>query len=158
MNSIREQFLNDHGNICNSLKELTKNKSQDYTGASESPYFNFEMVEKAFKITTTEQGFLVRLTDKFSRICNLLKPGAVQKVKDESIEDTLLDLANYSIILVCYLRSKRAQTEPAEFVTSITQTQGGSRTWNPETEQWIHHTSEDRKAILESMVASMKEA
>lgn len=40
---------------------------------------------------------LVRLTDKFSRLEALLG-GAVQKVKDESVEDTLLDMAAYCLM------------------------------------------------------------
>ena len=39
-----------------------------------------------------------RLHDKLNRIINLTKPGVNQEVKDESVKDTLLDLACYSIM------------------------------------------------------------
>ena len=39
-----------------------------------------------------------RLHDKLNRIINLTKPDVNQQVKDESIKDTLLDLACYSIM------------------------------------------------------------
>lgn len=39
-----------------------------------------------------------RLHDKLNRIINLTKPDVSQQVKDESIKDTLLDLACYSIM------------------------------------------------------------
>lgn len=39
-----------------------------------------------------------RLLDKLNRIINLTKPDVNQQVKDESIKDTLLDLACYSIM------------------------------------------------------------
>jgi len=42
-------------------------------------------------------GIIVRLSDKISRLENLAKGGELQ-VKDESIADTLTDIANY-----CYL-------------------------------------------------------
>ena len=41
---------------------------------------------------------LVRISDKFNRLENLLM-GNDAKVKDERVEDTLLDLANYCIML-----------------------------------------------------------
>lgn len=40
---------------------------------------------------------LVRLHDKLNRVTNLMLKGN-QKVSDESIEDTLLDLANYCLM------------------------------------------------------------
>jgi len=50
--------------------------------------------------------------DKMIRIANLLRTGT-QSVSDESVEDTLTDLAAYSILLSAYLKSeaaKRGQT------------------------------------------------
>ena len=40
--------------------------------------------------------FLVRITDKYNRINQLIE--SENKVKDESIEDTILDLANYCLL------------------------------------------------------------
>ena len=42
---------------------------------------------------------LVRISDKFNRLKSLLKPGVEAKVSDESLRDTLLDMANYCIML-----------------------------------------------------------
>lgn len=44
----------------------------------------------------------VRLSDKFNRICNLIKRGEL-KENDESLEDTLLDTAGYAILGLKYL-------------------------------------------------------
>lgn len=53
----------------------------------------------------------IRLTDKINRLCALTKSGE-QRVQDESIEDTLRDLANYSIMTLIELeRRKREQDE-----------------------------------------------
>ena len=53
----------------------------------------------------------IRLTDKLNRLCALTKSGE-QRVQDERIEDTLRDLANYSIMTLIELeRRKRAQDE-----------------------------------------------
>jgi malate synthase len=45
---------------------------------------------------------LIRLQDKFQRLEQLLLNGN-SKVKDESITDTLLDIANYCVMEICEL-------------------------------------------------------
>ena len=42
----------------------------------------------------------IRLGDKFNRFKTLSRKLESQKVRDESIRDTLLDLANYAIMTV----------------------------------------------------------
>lgn len=101
----RKEFLELHGSLCDKIKEVTAKKNADYTGASDDPFFNFKTVEM-LHISTTEQGFLTRMTDKFTRIISLTKTG-IQQVKDEAIEDTLMDFANYCILMICYLKSKK---------------------------------------------------
>ena len=44
-------------------------------------------------------GVLYRMSDKWSRICSLVKTKE-QAVKDESLYDTLLDLAVYSLLAI----------------------------------------------------------
>lgn len=101
----RATFVETHGKFCDNIKEITAAKNADYTGASDDPFFNLSTVER-MQISSTETGILTRMTDKFTRVISLLKVGSA-KVKDESIEDTLLDFANYCILLACYIRSKR---------------------------------------------------
>ena len=60
----------------------------------------------SFSKSLDEDGLLVlkiRLGDKFNRICNLIKRGEL-KENDESLEDTLLDMAGYSILALKYLK------------------------------------------------------
>lgn len=42
---------------------------------------------------------VVRISDKFNRLKSLLLSNKIQKVSDESICDTLTDMANYCIML-----------------------------------------------------------
>lgn len=88
---------------------ITERKNADYTGGSDDPFFNFTRVE-ANNITQTERGFLTRMSDKFSRIITFVNRG-VLLVKDETIEDTLLDLANYCILMAGYIKSRRISAE-----------------------------------------------
>lgn len=85
------------------MEEIMLAKNHDYSG-DVNPFRNFEMVEH-LGITSVENGILVRMTDKITRISNLL--GKEGKVLDEKVEDTLLDLANYAVILKCYMESKK---------------------------------------------------
>ena len=87
------------------LMEITTKKNSDYTGDSDDVFSNFKLVEQ-IGIASAEVGILTRMTDKMSRIGGLLKKGS-QQVKDESIQDTLSDLAVYSIILSIYLSQKK---------------------------------------------------
>ncbi|MEK7611276.1 MAG: nucleotide modification associated domain-containing protein [Patescibacteria group bacterium] len=53
-------------------------------------------------------GLLVRLGDKIFRLQQLTTRGYKQKVKDERIPDTALDLANYSLMLLMLLTEGRS--------------------------------------------------
>ena len=60
----------------------------------------------SFTKSIDEDGLLVlkiRLGDKFNRISSLIKRGEL-KENDESLEDTLLDLAGYSILGLKWLK------------------------------------------------------
>jgi len=98
----------EYTEILNKMQTILDAKGHDY--AAGEPFKNFKMCEN-FGVAT-EQGILVRISDKVSRIFNFFKAGTY-KVKDESVEDTLLDLANYCVILIAYLNSnKKVRCEP----------------------------------------------
>lgn len=103
----KDEYMSYHAACCTKMIEVTKAKNADYTGTSGDPFANFSRVE-AIGICSTEQGFLTRMFDKFSRITSFVQKG-VLSVKDESVEDTLIDLANYCILMAGYIKSKRQQ-------------------------------------------------
>lgn len=108
----REEYLSFHKAMCDKMTATVVKKNHDYTGESGDPFFNFSRTE--FNgICTTEQGFLVRMNDKFARITTFVQKG-VLKVADESVEDTLMDLANYSILMAGYIRSKKDKAAVAQ--------------------------------------------
>lgn len=86
---------------------ITAAKNADYNHSDENPFSNFENVER-LGVCSTEQGFITRMMDKMSRLVSFIHRGVLQ-VKDESIEDTLLDLANYCILMAGYIKSKKSQ-------------------------------------------------
>lgn len=99
------EYLEEFKKVTDQMFAITKAKNQDYTGDTAQPFKNFTMVE-TMGAATTEQGFFTRMNDKMMRFAGFLKNGTLQ-VADEKIEDTLMDLANYCILLICYLRSKK---------------------------------------------------
>ncbi len=104
----KAEYLEYHKQFCDQMMEITKRKNSDYTGANtDDPFFNFTRVE-GLGIASTELGFLVRMTDKISRVISFAQTGSLL-VKDESVQDTLLDLANYSVLMAAYLQSKKSQ-------------------------------------------------
>ena len=87
--------------ILDELKDLHSRKNQDYSG--EDPLSNLKMCEKGG--LPGWKGVVVRLTDKISRLLTFMKKGTFQ-VSDESLEDTLKDVAVYAILaLILYRES-----------------------------------------------------
>ena len=108
----REWFFKFQEDTFKNMLEITRRKNADYAGNGGDAFNNFTRVE-VLGIASTEQGFLTRMNDKFSRIISFMQNGELQ-VKDESVDDTLLDLANYCLLMAGYLKAKRekAKTEP----------------------------------------------
>lgn len=71
--------------ICSTLNDIYAKKNHDYG-------------DSFAKLRNELPGaILVRIYDKYSRLKTLME-GAEQRVMDESIDDTLMDLANYCIM------------------------------------------------------------
>lgn len=77
-----------HKEICEYLNNLYERKNHDYGDS-----FHQTFVEEGMAMAR------IRLGDKFSRFKTLTLKGS-QQVQDESVRDTLLDLANYAIMTV----------------------------------------------------------
>lgn len=76
-------------------------KNNDYA-KGDDPFKNFRVSEVVG--VPVERGIMVRMMDKVARISNSFDTEL--QVKDESVEDTLLDLINYAAILKTYLSQK----------------------------------------------------
>ncbi len=111
----RAEYIEYHKAQCDRMVEITRKKNHDYS-RSENPFSNFETIG-AYGLSV-EQGFVTRMSDKMSRIANFTLQGKLL-VEDESIADTLLDLANYSILMMGYLKSKQEAALKAQGVESV---------------------------------------
>lgn len=91
--------------ILDLMNKTMKDKNKDYSGEGEA-FTNFNQIELLTKsFITREMGTVVRMSDKLSRVVRLLQN--TNNVLDEKIQDTLLDLANYSILLIIMLGEKK---------------------------------------------------
>lgn len=90
---------------------ISEKKNADYTGGDDDPFSNFKSVESLG--IPTEVGFLTRMMDKLKRVASFAENGELQ-VKDESVYDTLQDLANYACLLAGYIESTRSRVKEVE--------------------------------------------
>jgi hypothetical protein len=115
----REELLKHHEVLCKQARELMDKKNRDYAGNDgKEPFANFTRVE-AMGICSTEQGFMVRLTDKMSRLSSILASGK-NHVKDESFEDTMVDVINYIVLLSAYRQEKRLKAQYGDSLFNCT--------------------------------------
>lgn len=80
-------IIDKHQQLCDRIHQICINKNKDYGNSASRLYEEFGLIS-----------YVVRMNDKMHRINNLMKNEAM--VKDESIKDTLLDLANYCLLAV----------------------------------------------------------
>ena len=93
-----EKKVKEFVSICKEMTELYDLKNMDYGDSFGKSFEEWGMPMPC-----------IRLTDKLNRLCSLTKNFS-QRVQDESIEDTLKDLANYSIMTLIELRRLKERT------------------------------------------------
>ena len=81
--------------ITNEMADLYERKNSDYGDSVHDTYVKYGPVS-----------FLVRMEDKLNRARTLIQKGD-QKVNDEKVRDTLIDLANYSILMVLEMEREK---------------------------------------------------
>ena len=85
--------------LLEEMKRTHDAKRHDYA-STEDVFANFRTCEMAG--IPAWKGVCVRISDKFSRIMGFARKERLE-VKDESIKDTLVDMANYALIaLILY--------------------------------------------------------
>lgn len=92
--------------------DLIEKKGADYNRDQQmagDTLFNLRVCEILGIVPSTEQGILVRLSDKFMRLISLTKPGREAAVKDESVLDTVADVHNYVDYLALEWKQRKAQ-------------------------------------------------
>lgn len=92
-----QSFEKDIRKILNDLGDVLIAKNKDYGNNVEKNIDKWGYPSIA-----------IRLDDKLSRFENLIKEGSKRQVADETVADTLLDLAGYSILGYRKLKKEEA--------------------------------------------------
>lgn len=111
MKNINDLYIDVHKKLLDDMHDLYIKKNADYGNSVHDTYEKYGLVS-----------FLVRMEDKLNRVRNLNKDNVKisdAKVKDEKIEDTLMDLANYAILAIMELKRENSffKTENVKYDT-----------------------------------------
>ena len=87
-----------HLKICEKLNEIYVNKNHDYGDSFGDTFRKLGIISA-----------VTRITDKTNRLQSLCRKQ--QKVNDESIRDTLMDLANYAIMTIIELDEEKERVK-----------------------------------------------
>jgi len=89
--------MENYKKVIEELKKIYKKKNHDYGNS-------FHKIYKRFGLLSS----IIRLSDKLERLETLLtKPSKV----DESIRDTLIDLANYAILTIIEIDKEKKNND-----------------------------------------------
>jgi len=87
--------MSEFEKVLDRMKEIHRAKNADYSEGGE-----FKNFDESLRVGVEPwRGAFVRLMDKYTRCCNLMYRHEAE-VEDEKLEDTLLDLANYAVIVL----------------------------------------------------------
>ncbi len=91
--------VEQHSIISRELTELYERKNADYGDSFGKSYAEYGLAMPC-----------IRLEDKLNRLKNLTLRSGKQQIAEESIRDTLMDLANYAIMSIIEIdREKEAE-------------------------------------------------
>jgi hypothetical protein len=108
----RRELLKYQARLCDEANALMSRKNQDYaTGNNEQAdvFANFRMSQEKTGVPVST-GMLVRLSDKLSRLGQIIRPGYRSKVENETLRDTVLDIINYAVLVAAFEQER--QTVP----------------------------------------------
>lgn len=95
----REDLFALHDQTCKTAKDILVAKNQDY--AAKDSLDNLTCCEQ-MGICKAEQGVIIRMTDKLSRVATVISNGKAA-VASETLIDTFIDIINYSVLAIALL-------------------------------------------------------
>lgn len=126
-----------HEEICEQLNDIYRRKNSDYGNSFGETFEKLGIISAVTRITDKVNriqslasagykkqnlcikdilGFMKTLPENckkqeiVDKICEIVASNSAQQVKDESIEDTLMDLANYAIMTLIEMRISTSET------------------------------------------------
>jgi hypothetical protein len=94
--------------LLEQMADLHSRKNHDYAGTGD-PFKNFKACERIN--LSPFIGIITRMQDKWSRVESFIREGTLE-VKGESVVDTLMDNAVYSLIaIIIYQESQESKSQ-----------------------------------------------
>lgn len=102
--SLRE-VQKRHNELTKKAYDLVSKKGHDYNRTQQAngdTLFNVKVAKNLGIVDTTTQSVLIRISDKMMRLISLTKDPTVRaSIKQEKVEDTIVDMINYLVYLDC---------------------------------------------------------
>ncbi len=113
--------------LLGDMAELHSRKNHDYAGEG-NPLRNFyKSREQGIE---PWRGVMIRLSDKWSRLESFCKQDTLA-VKDESVEDTLMDNAVYSLIAILLRREEKGKEANSDTTSAENPSQSSGQEIHP---------------------------
>ena len=106
-NAIYTPYEQKYMDVINKLKETFLKKNHDYGSSVKKNYDKFEAYGKNEGLKYV----FGRIAEKHDRLENLIYGDHANQVTDESIEDTLLDMANYAILAAVSIQEHKTNPQ-----------------------------------------------
>ena len=107
-------FAQDSEALLDHCLEVMRAKANDYADGQDA-FLNFKVAAQVAGISP-DQTLLVLLGMKISRLTQLVGKG--KKAKNESVDDTLLDIINYVLLLRGMLKEQRTESSQSPAASS----------------------------------------
>ena len=105
-NAIYTPYEQKYMDVINKLKETFLKKNHDYGSSVKKNYDKFEAYGKNEGLKYV----FGRIAEKHDRLENLIYGNHTNQVTDESVEDTLLDMANYAILAAVSIQEHKTNS------------------------------------------------
>lgn len=105
-NAIYTPYEQKYMDVINNLKETFLKKNHDYGSSVKKNYDKFEAYGKNEGLKYV----FGRIAEKHDRLENLIYGDHTNQVTDESVEDTLLDMANYAILAAVSIQEHKTNS------------------------------------------------
>ena len=97
---LLDEYPEDNGSGLDEFQKITEQMHKTYLKKNKDYGNSFDELFDEFGITSA----LLRIKDKYNRLKSITANNKIE-VEDETVEDTLLDMANYAILTVLKLRN-----------------------------------------------------
>lgn len=102
-----KERLPEFAETLDKMQEVYSSKNADYaTSGSDNPFYNFDMTRSILSQFHDDRDkvFVWPIANKLARLIIILNS---KKINNESVEDSLIDIANYVVLWKCDITRRK---------------------------------------------------